>query len=167
MATSTRNSGVIHSGIYYPTNSFKARFCVEGNRLTKEFCTSHGVPHRNTGKLVVASRPEEEAALEALKIRGEENGVEGLRLIGPADIRAREPNIAGVAALEVPSTGILSSEALVQTYARLAAARGVNIVTRAKVISLEPVNDGIRARLRVGDQERDVGFEVIVQDDGG
>ena len=153
MATSTRNSGVIHSGIYYPTNSFKARFCVEGNRLTKEFCTRHGVPHRNTGKLVVASRPEEEAALEALKIRGEENGVEGLRLIGPADIRAREPNIAGVAALEVPSTGILSSEALVQTYARLAAARGVNIVTRAKVISLEPVNDGIRARLRVGDQD--------------
>lgn len=153
MATSTRNSGVIHSGIYYPKNSFKARFCVEGNRLTKEFCTRHGVPHRNTGKLVVATHPGEEAALEALKIRGEENGVEGLRLIGPAEIRAREPNIAGSAALEVPSTGILSSEALVQTYARLATERGVNIVRRAKVISLEPVKEGVRARLRVGDED--------------
>ena len=163
MATSTRNSGVIHSGIYYPKGSFKARFCVEGNRLTKEFCIRHGVPHRNTGKLVVASRSGEEAALEALKIRGEANGVEGLRLIGPAEIRAREPNIAGVAALEVPSTGILSSEALVQTYARLAAERGVNIVTRAKVISLEPANDGIRARLRVGDTD-DAEEELVEAD---
>jgi glycerol-3-phosphate dehydrogenase len=163
MATSTRNSGVIHSGIYYPKGSFKARFCVEGNRLTKEFCTRHGVPHRNTGKLVVASRPEEEAALEALKIRGEANGVEGLRLIGADEIRAREPNIAGVAALEVPSTGILSSEALVQTYARLAVERGVNIVTRAKVISLEPTNGGIRARLRVGDTD-DAEEELVEAD---
>jgi glycerol-3-phosphate dehydrogenase len=104
--------------------------------------------------LVVASHFKEQAALEALKIRGEENGVEGLRLIGPEEIRKREPNIAGVAALEVPSTGILSSEALVQTYARLAAERGVNIVTRAKVISLEPANGGVRATLRVGDNEK-------------
>jgi glycerol-3-phosphate dehydrogenase len=154
MATSTRNSGVIHSGIYYPKGSFKARFCVEGNRLTKEFCLRNGVAHRHTGKLVVASHFKEQAALEALKIRGEENGVEGLRLIGPEEIRKREPNIAGVAALEVPSTGILSSEALVQTYARLAAERGVNIVTRAKVISLEPANGGVRATLRVGDNEK-------------
>lgn len=164
MATSTRNSGVIHSGIYYPTGSFKARFCVEGNRLTKEFCMRHGVAHRNTGKLVVASQPGEEAALEALKIRGEGNGVEGLRLIGPAEIRAREPNITGVAALEVPSTGIVSAEALVQTFARLAVARGVNIVTHAKVISLEPVARGVRARLRIGAQ--DSGEEEFVEADG-
>jgi glycerol-3-phosphate dehydrogenase len=153
MATSTRNSGVIHSGIYYPKGSFKARFCVEGNRLTKEFCMRHGVPHRNTGKLVVAAHSGEEKTLEALKLRGEENGVEGLRLIGPAEIRKREPNIAGVAALEVPSTGILSAEALVQTFARVAVERGVNIVTHAKVISLEPVDRGVRARLRIGEKE--------------
>ncbi len=81
MATSTRNSGVIHSGIYYPTNSLKARLCVEGNRLTKAFCAKHGVPHRTTGKIVVAKNVQEEPALLALKKKGEENGVEGLRLL--------------------------------------------------------------------------------------
>src|SRR5271170_771365 len=67
MATSTRNSGVIHSGIYYPTNSLKARFCVEGNILTRGFCEKHNVPHRTTGKLVVAKDAHEEAGLLALK----------------------------------------------------------------------------------------------------
>jgi glycerol-3-phosphate dehydrogenase len=153
MATSTRNSGVIHSGIYYPKNSLKARFCVEGNRLTKEFCLRHGVPHRTTGKLVVAAHVSEETALEALQHRGEENGVEGLRIIDAQEIRACEPHIAGVAALEVPSTGILSAEALVQAYARVATERGANIVTHAKVISLEAVTEGIRAGLRIGEEE--------------
>src|ERR1700757_1500198 len=90
MATSTRNSGVIHSGIYYPTNSWKARHCVEGNRLTKEFCEKHNVAHRVTGKLVVAKSKEEEPQLLALLKKGQENGVEGLEIIGAAAIRAKE-----------------------------------------------------------------------------
>jgi L-2-hydroxyglutarate oxidase LhgO len=82
MATSTRNSGVIHSGIYYPQGSRKARHCLEGNRLTVEFCEKHGVAYRRTGKLVVAANSGEEPALEALHRRGQENGVAGLRMIG-------------------------------------------------------------------------------------
>jgi len=144
MATSTRNSGVIHSGIYYPKNSLKATLCIEGNRLMYDFCAKHNVPHRHTGKLVVAADAHEEPALLALKKNGEDNGVEGLRLIGPEDIRAREPHITGVAALDVPSTGIVSAEDLVRTYARLAADQGANIVQRAKVISLEPTPGAIR-----------------------
>src|ERR1700681_499495 len=90
MATSSRNSGVIHSGIYYSPNSLKARHCLEGNRLTLAFCEKHHVAHRRTGKLVVATNAREQTELEALYKRGQGNGVEGLRLIGPAEIRARE-----------------------------------------------------------------------------
>jgi glycerol-3-phosphate dehydrogenase len=153
MATSTRNSGVIHSGIYYPKSSLKARLCIEGNRLMYDFCAKHNVPFRHTGKLVVAADAHEEPPLLALQKNGEDNGVEGLHLIGPNEIRAREPHITGVAALDVPSTGIVSAEDLVRTYARLAADQGANIVQRAKVVSLEPTPGGIRVGLRIGDEE--------------
>jgi glycerol-3-phosphate dehydrogenase len=151
MATSTRNSGVIHSGIYYSPGSLKARHCLEGNPLTFAFCEEHSVPYRRTGKLVVAANASEEAALEVLYKRGQKNGVEGLRLIGPAEIREREPHIVGVTALDVPSTGIVSAEELVRTYARVAVERGANIVTRAQAVSLEPTAKAIRIGIRVGD----------------
>jgi glycerol-3-phosphate dehydrogenase len=151
MATSTRNSGVIHSGIYYSPGSLKARHCLQGNALTFAFCEEHNVPHRRTGKLVVATQAREEPALEALYKRGQDNGVEGLRLIGPAEIREREPHIAGVTALEVPSTGIVSAEELVRAYARVAVEQGVHIVTRAQVMSLEPTVKSIRVGIRVGE----------------
>jgi glycerol-3-phosphate dehydrogenase len=160
MATSSRNSGVIHSGIYYPKNSLKARHCIEGNRLTYEFCKKHNVPFRHTGKLVVAADAHEEADLEALKKKGESNGVEGLQLIGPEEIRRREPHIRGSAAMVVPSTGIVSAEELVHTYARIATGQGAEIVMRARVISLEPVAGAIRVGLRIGDEE-DVQVEMI------
>ena len=153
MATSTRNSGVNHSGIYYPKNSLKARLCVEGNRLTYEFCSKHNVPFRHCGKLVVAADAHEEPELLALKKRGEDNGVEGLQLIDAAEIRKREPHIRGVAALHVPSTGIVSAEELVHAYARVATNQGANLVTRAQVVSLEPSANTIRVGLRIGDEE--------------
>jgi glycerol-3-phosphate dehydrogenase len=160
MATSSRNSGVVHSGIYYPKNSLKARHCIEGNRLTYEFCKKHKVPFRHTGKLVVAANAHEEADLEALKQKGEDNGVEGLRLIGPAEIRKREPHINGAAAIEVPSTGIVSAEELLHAYARVATGQGAEIVTYARVVSLEPTAGAIRVGLRIGDED-DVQDEMI------
>jgi glycerol-3-phosphate dehydrogenase len=154
MATSTRNSGVIHSGIYYAKNSLKARHCVEGNRLTKEFCASHNVPCRVTGKIVVAANALEESELHALQKKGQGNGVEGLRIIDSAGIRAIEPRVKGHAALLVPSTGICSAEDLVHAFARIAEEHGANLVNHAKVIALEPVKDAIRVRLRIGDEEQ-------------
>jgi len=148
---STRNSGVIHSGIYYPPGSLKATLCVRGNRLMHEFCAAHGVPHRACGKLVVASSESEMPALEALSANGQTNDVPGLRLVDRARIRALEPNIEAVAALEVPSTGILNAEEVVKAFARHATERGASMVTRARVTALEPRPDAIRASVAIGE----------------
>jgi glycerol-3-phosphate dehydrogenase len=154
MSTSTRNSGVIHSGIYYPKNSWKARHCVEGNRLTKEFCAKYDVPHRTTGKLVVAKSKEEEPQLLTLLKKGQENGVEGLQILDAPQIRAREPHVHGYSALDVPSTGICSAEDLVHAYARVAEHQGANLLKYAKVESLEPNKTLVRVNLRIGDEEQ-------------
>ena len=153
MGASSRNSGVLHAGIYYTPGSLKARHCVEGNRLTSEFCAAHGVPCRRPGKLVVATATQDEPRLEALLRRGEENGVRGLRIIDRREIRAREPFVEGRAALEVPSTGLVMSEELVKAYARLARERGASVLTSAKVERIEPGRDTIRVASGLGEIE--------------
>jgi len=157
MGASTRNSGVIHSGIYYPTGSLKARLCVRGNRMMYEFCAAHHVPYRNCGKLVVAHNATQEADLEHLAENGRANGVEGLHLIDRAAVRAREPHIEAAAALLVPSTGILSAEDLVKTLARIATEQGANLLTHARVERLEPRPDSIAVTLAEGDAQKESG----------
>lgn len=153
MAASSRNSGVIHSGLYYPPGSLKARHCVRGNHLTHEFCAAHQVPHRRIGKLVVASSLSESAQLATLVENGRANGLEGLQIVDRAVIRAREPRVEGFQAIEVPSTGIVSSEELVKAYARVAINQGANVVTHAKVEKLEPLAHGIRVVSTAGEIE--------------
>jgi L-2-hydroxyglutarate oxidase LhgO len=119
LGTSTHNSQVIHAGMYYPAGSLKAIFCVEGARMLYDFCETHGVPHRRCGKLIVAQHPEDVAALEALKTRGETNGTRGLTLVDQAFVRAREPHVRATAALHSPDTGIIDAEALIRTLERL------------------------------------------------
>jgi glycerol-3-phosphate dehydrogenase len=153
MGASSRNSGVIHSGLYYAQGSLKARHCLRGNPLTYEFCAAHGVPHRKTGKLVVASYAKETEELSALLENGRRNGVEDLRIIDHAAIRSREPHIEGLQAIEVPSTGIVASEDLVKAYARVAADNGANIVVNAKVERLEPKRGGVRVVSAAGEIE--------------
>jgi len=153
MMTSSRNSGVIHSGIYYPKDSLKARHCLEGNRLTYEFCEQHKIPHRRTGKLIVAVHAHEEKELLALQARGEANGVEDIRVLDRAEIRNREPHVNGIAALETPSTGICSAEEMLRAYARIAAERGAHLLTHARVKGLQATGETVRVTVEIGDAE--------------
>jgi L-2-hydroxyglutarate oxidase LhgO len=109
--TSSRNSEVIHAGMYYPTGTLRARHCVRGRRWLYEFCASHGVPHRKCGKLIVAANAAEIAKIESIEAQGRSNGVEGLELIGGNSARALEPELVCAGALHSPETGIIDSHA--------------------------------------------------------
>ena len=109
--TSSRNSEVIHAGIYYPRNSLKARFCVEGRRALYDYCDARGIPYRKCGKLIVATDEHELAAIEDLKRKGEANDVEGLKLLSAHEAMAMEPALFATGALWSPVTGILDSHA--------------------------------------------------------
>src|SRR5260370_12301180 len=113
----TRSRGLNNSSISYPKGTRKGPLCREGNRLPYEFCAKHNVPHRHTGKLVVATDAHEATELTALKKRGEDNGVEELRIIGPVKIHARHPYIKGAATPAIPPPPIHPPEQLLPAHA--------------------------------------------------
>jgi L-2-hydroxyglutarate oxidase LhgO len=133
---SGHNSGVIHSGVYYKPGSLKARLCVAGAAAMVEFCREHGVPHNVCGKVIVATHVDEVPRLEELRLRGEANGLTGLRLIGPAELREIEPHASGLQALVVPSTGVTDYAVVCEKYAELITAGGGAILTSAAVTAI-------------------------------
>ena len=146
LAGSTHNSQVIHSGIYYPPESLKARHFVAGARMLYDFCATHDVPHDRCGKLIVAQDDHGIGSLEALYARGEANGVCSLRMVDQAFIRAREPHIRAKAALYAPDTGILDAEALVRTLARLCADHDAFVLPGSPLIGADTRLDTIELR---------------------
>lgn len=146
--TSSRNSEVIHSGIYYPTGTLKARLCVAGNASMYRECERLGVWHRNCGKLVVAVTDDEIPELESIYARGQANGVQGLRLLDPAGAEALEPNIRCRKALQVPSTGIVDSHELMKAYMNEAREHGGDCAFGIEFQSAEPVTGGFRLRFK-------------------
>jgi (S)-2-hydroxyglutarate dehydrogenase len=142
-----RNSGVLHAGIYYAPGSLKARLCVEGMREMYAFCERHGVAHERTGKVIVAVDEGELPALDELERRGRANGVEGLRRVGPQELRELEPHAAGVAALHSPNTGIVDFAGV----ARALATEVGDVRTGATVEAIAPRERALELRLRDGD----------------
>lgn len=110
------NSGVIHSGIYYRPGSLKATLCVAGSRELIDFCRNHGVHYEICGKVVIAVRPKQISALDELYRRGMENGVPGLRIIDPSEVRKIEPFVRCIRGLHVPSTGIVDFRQVAKAY---------------------------------------------------
>ena len=140
---SSRNSEVIHAGIYYAANSLMARLCVRGKVLLYAFCQSRGVPFRNCGKLIVATSDEENAQLAAIRARAAANGVDDLRELTTAEARALEPNLVCTAALLSPSTGIVDSHAYMLAMQGEAEAAGAIFAFHSPVESGAVTGDGI------------------------
>jgi L-2-hydroxyglutarate oxidase LhgO len=134
---SGHNSGVIHSGVYYKPGSLKARLCVTGAAAMVEFCREHGIAHEVCGKVIVATTEEELPRLEELRQRGEANGLAGLRMIGPEELREIEPHAAGLRALVVPSTGITDYARVCEKYAELISTSGGQVLTSTAAIGIK------------------------------
>jgi L-2-hydroxyglutarate oxidase LhgO len=144
----SRNSQVVHAGLYYAPGSEKARACVRGRELLYERCARLGVPHRAVGKLVVAAGDAELPALEALLARGRENGVPGLELLDAEAVARLEPCVRARAALLSPRTGIVDAGAFALSFAAEAEAHGAVLATGAEVVGLERRADGWAVRVR-------------------
>src|SRR6056297_3413456 len=153
--TSSRNSEVIHAGIYYPRDSLKAASCVAGKQALYAYCEERGIPHRRLGKLIVATTEEERPMLERYLASSRANGVHDLELLDGAAVCALEPAVRAVAGLLSPSTGIVDSHTLIQTLqGDLEAYEGM-VVCRSRVTRIESGPDGFAVHL-----EDDAGFAV-------
>ena len=139
------NSGVIHSGIYYAPGSLKADLCKRGERATKEFCTEHGIPFITCGKTLVATSPLELERMAVLAERALQNGIE-VEHLDAAELRRREPNIAGLGALFVPATAIVDYRQVCAAMARVIQSLGGEIVLGARVTAIEETAENVTVR---------------------
>jgi len=146
---SGHNSGVIHSGLYYRPGSAKARLCAEGRDALYRLCEDEGIPHRRTGKLVVATGPEELPRLDELERRGRANGLEGLARLAGGELRERFPEAAGVAGLWVPQAGIVDFPGVARLLARRVTEAGGEVRTGARVVAVGSIGNGSGEDLRL------------------
>jgi (S)-2-hydroxyglutarate dehydrogenase len=148
-----RNSGVIHAGLYYKPGSLKALACARGRTMLERFCEENGVPFERCGKLVVATNAEEVPRLDELERRGRANGLLGVQRLSAEELREREPNAAGVAALFVPETGIVDYKEVAGAYARVLGQRGGTLRTGALVTGIAPRSGSVVVQSTAGDVE--------------
>jgi L-2-hydroxyglutarate oxidase LhgO len=151
---SGHNSGVVHSGIYYPAGSLKATLCRRGVELLQQFCGEHELAYREIGKVVVALNPVEEQRLHDIESRSRANGVPGVRWLGPQELRELEPNVAGVAALHSPTTAIVDYRAVARAMAEDIAAAGGRVVFAAAVTAIDTGTPGGLVVTAGGEQHR-------------
>jgi len=153
---SSRNSGVIHAGLYYDrsTSPLKADLCAKGNTLLYDFCRQYGVPHRNIGKLVVAANDQEKTILETYRVRATENGVP-VQLVDGDRATEHEPCVRAAAALLLPTSGIIDPTVLVYKLHHLAAENGAQFLTATRVTDVKPHPQGLKVKIQYRDGARD------------
>jgi len=148
LETSSRNSEVIHAGIYYPENSLKTKLCVEGKSLLYELCEMHDIAYKKLGKIIVAVNENEMTQLEKLYGQGRKNGVEDLMLLSQIELKKLEPNIEARAGLLSPSTGILDSYSLLKFLYSQAREKGAEFVFNTEVIGIEKAGTKYEVQIR-------------------
>ncbi len=165
--TSSRNSEVIHAGIYYPANSLKARLCVEGRALLYDFCSRWGIKYNRCGKLIVANNAQESASLDDLLTRAAANGVGDLQDLCSVQVKSLEPNIRVERALHSPSTGVVDSYGLMVRLEQNALQNGVMPAYRHTLIAIEPLSAGYRLFLSTPDGDTDlIDTEILINSAG-
>lgn len=143
---SGHNSGVIHAGIYYEPGSLKARFCVQGHRALLSFCEQLDIPVNRCGKVIVAKTEQELDWLERIHDRGEENGVEGLRMLSRRELRDIEPAVDGRRALYSPHTAIVDFRKIARAYAGMLTSKGGQLHLDTAFVAAESFTDGHRVQ---------------------
>jgi L-2-hydroxyglutarate oxidase LhgO len=151
---SARNSGVIHAGLYYATDSLKALTCVEGRERLYARCERESLPHQRCGKLVVATNDAERGKLEVIYAQGMRNDAGALRMLDAAELRELEPRVRAIAALWSPATGIVDQHELLGSYKREALAHGAELALLTEVDGIDPAPDGLTLATRAASGER-------------
>ena len=146
--TSSRNSEIIHAGIYYPKGSLKQKLCLEGINYLYKLCKKESIPHKQLGKIIIATRSSELPRLENLFKKATSNGVTKLRLLSKREVNKLEPNTNAIAGIHSPRTGIIDSHSLMEYFNRKAKASGVEIVYRSEVNFLEKNDSGFVVGLK-------------------
>ena len=149
--TSSRNSEVIHSGIYYPKGSLKARLCVEGRKLLYDYCEKNEIPYKKCGKLIVATDEEEEKQLPSILERSKNNGVTSGRHITYREAKELEPNVEMLSALYFPESGIVDSHGLMKELEKEAGRKGVDMAYNNEVTALKKIDGGYEVTVRDAD----------------
>jgi L-2-hydroxyglutarate oxidase LhgO len=151
LETSSRNSEVIHAGIYYPEDSLKAKLCVEGKSLLYKLCDRHNIAYKKLGKIIVAASKNETTQLEKLYEQGRKNGVDDLVLLSRTELKKLEPNIEARAGLLSPSSGIFDSYTLLKFLYSQAREKGVEFVFDTEVIGIEKA--GAKYKVQIKDRD--------------
>lgn len=164
--TSSRNSEVIHGGMYYPAGTLKARLCVQGREMLYELCMTRNIPHKKIGKLIVAAEKDEIVALENILSLGKANGVAGLTMLDEKDVKKIEPNISAIAALYSPETGIIDSHRLMQHFLDFAKAQGAIAAFNSEVTAIDKEPGGYRVVIKNGNESFDLHSRIVINSAG-
>ena len=162
LGATSRNSEVVHAGLYYPEGSIKARSCRDGRERLQARCQAWKVPYRRIGKWVVAQAEQEVEALEALADRGRRNGAPGLQILDGAAVAAREPPVRAVAALDSPATGIVDAHAYARSFLAEAESLGAVLCLGSELLSVSPGGEAFRLEVASGGERQEIRTAAVV-----